>query len=64
MTKFEQDVIERLTRIEAAILPVADHEIRLRSVERKAGWLSGVIAVVGILATPVLGWLGVHFKPL
>jgi len=56
MTEFEQDVIERLTRIETHVEPIADHEKRIRSVEGRLGFLSGAI---GLMA-PVLGWFGLH----
>ena len=53
------EVVERLARIEtkldAALATDADHEKRLRAVEKKQWWLSGVAAVVGFLAS--------HFGP-
>lgn len=60
ITDFEQEVIERLTRIEEGVAGLysskADHETRLRSVETKTTLVSGALAIVA----PVLGWLGVH----
>jgi hypothetical protein len=53
------DVRERLTRIETkldtALACNEDHEMRLRSVEHKQWWLSGVAAIAGFLAS--------HFGP-
>jgi hypothetical protein len=53
------EVVQRLTRIEtkldAALECDKDHEKRLRGLEHKQWWLSGVAAVAGFLAS--------HFGP-
>jgi hypothetical protein len=56
MTEYEQEVIERLTRIETKIEAAADHEPRIRSLENRQWALSGGLGIVGV----VLGWLGYH----
>lgn len=60
MTEFEQDVIERLTRIETKQDNEAsigrDHEERLRSIETSNRRLTGAL---GVFAA-ALGFLGYH----
>jgi hypothetical protein len=60
MTEYEQDVIDRLARIEERIdaftASKIDHEDRLRTLEKRQWFLSGVAIVVGAL----LGKVGLH----
>ena len=56
MSDFETDVIERLTRIEEAVVDVKDHETRIRAVELKTNLISGGLALVA----PVLAFFGFH----
>ena len=47
---FEEEVIDRLARIETSALALNDHEVRIRKVEnRQTTWLggAGVIGLVG-----------------
>ena len=52
------EVVQRLTRIEtkldAALECNQDHESRLRAVEHRQWWMSGVAAVIGFIAS-ILG---------
>jgi hypothetical protein len=57
---FEEDVIDRLARIETALESLGaratDHEGRMRQLERRQWVLAGVAASLG----PVLAKLGIH----
>ena len=61
---FEDEVIDRLARIETHLEGIngqrADHEHRLRSLEKRQWVLAGAAAVLG----PVLAKLGLHFPSL
>lgn len=58
---FEHDVIDRLARIEEHITPLqvafADHEARVRVIEKRQGYMAGVIGLVVFVAP----WL-THFS--
>lgn len=61
---FEEDVVERLTRIEehtaSGRVRVDDHEGRIRAMEKRQWLLAGAAVVLG----PVLAKLGLHIPPL
>jgi hypothetical protein len=61
---FEEDVIDRLARIETALESLgnraADHEGRVRQLERRQWILAGVAAT----AAPVLARLGLHIPTI
>jgi hypothetical protein len=61
---FEEDVIDRLARIETALESLgnraSDHESRVRQLERRQWVLAGIAAT----AAPVLTRLGLHITPL
>jgi hypothetical protein len=61
IVSFEDDVIDRLARIESnqsdRNAQTEDHEKRLRSVERRQWIFAGAAAALG----PVLAKLGIHF---
>lgn len=60
MDNFEQDVVERLARIEVHLENFTEHnrdiEERVRAIETKQRYLTGASAVL----TMVLGFLGYH----
>jgi hypothetical protein len=59
LVPFEDDVIDRLARMEAHLETstgqTADHETRLRSVEQRQWLLAGAAAVLGTVANHVAG---------
>ena len=57
---FEDDVIDRLARIEERVSAVPDHETRLRTVEKRQWLLAGVAVGLG----PLLSKLGFHFPSM
>ena len=61
---FQADVIDRLARIESGVeshtLRTADHETRLRSLEKRQWLLAGAAAALG----PILTKMGIHLPPL
>jgi hypothetical protein len=61
---FEQEVIDRLARIEthveSAAVRLSDHEVRVRSLERRQWLLAGAAAALG----PFLSKLGIHLPLL
>lgn len=61
---FEDDVIDRLARIEQTLEGIngqrADHETRIRQLERRQWILPGIAIALG----PVLNRLGVHLPIL
>lgn len=52
---FEEDVIDRLARIETHVLAVTDHETRIRTVEHRQYLLAGAAAFIGTISNHVAG---------
>ena len=61
---FEEDVIDRLARIETALESLGaratDHEGRMRQLERRQWILAGIAGTAG----PVLARLGIHIPTI
>ena len=61
---FEEDVIDRLARIETNALVVADHEARIRTVEKRQTYQTGQSSVIAALVGLTGGWASTHLKLL
>ena len=59
---FEEDVIDRLARIETNALIVTDHEARLRIVERRQNIQTGAASILGIIGGSMASFILAHFK--
>ena len=57
---FEEDVIDRLARIETNALVVADHEARIRTVEKRQTFQLGQVSVIAAIIGLASGWLSTH----
>jgi hypothetical protein len=57
---FEEEVVDRLARIETTLKSLPDQETRIRSLEKRLWILSGAAAVLG----PTLSKLGIHIPLL
>jgi hypothetical protein len=64
MTPFQQDVIDRLARLEEKLDARADHETRIRALERFRWIVVGLAAAVSAITQYVTTWPGSHAEAI